>query len=70
MEEPAEIIGGEERNLPINTKTAATNSVAAVFLKKFVAGAEGLEPSNDGTKTRCLTDLATPLHRLLAGYTL
>lgn len=25
-----------------------------------MAGAEGLEPSNDGTKTRCLTDLATP----------
>ena len=25
-----------------------------------MAGAEGLEPSNDGTKTRCLTCLATP----------
>ncbi len=27
-----------------------------------LAGAEGLEPSDDGTKTRCLTNLATPLH--------
>lgn len=25
-----------------------------------MAGVEGLEPSNDGTKTRCLTNLATP----------
>ena len=25
-----------------------------------VIGTEGLEPSNDGTKTRCLTCLATP----------
>lgn len=30
-----------------------------IRLKK-VAGAEGFEPSNDGTKTRCLTNLATP----------
>ena len=28
--------------------------------RKKMAGAEGLEPSNDGTKTRCLTCLATP----------
>ena len=28
--------------------------------RKKMAGAEGLEPSDDGTKTRCLTCLATP----------
>lgn len=29
--------------------------------KEKMAGAEGFEPSNDGTKIRCLTNLATPL---------
>ena len=27
-----------------------------------MAGAGGFEPTNDGTKTRCLASLATPLH--------
>ncbi len=27
-----------------------------------MAGAGGLEPTNDWTKTSCLTDLATPQH--------
>ena len=31
---------------------------------KKMAGVVGLEPTNDGTKTRCLTNLATPQYAL------
>ena len=30
----------------------------------LLAGAAGLEPTHDGVKVRCLTDLATPLYKV------
>ena len=43
-----------------NTTPAWESPVKRRICCIWLAGAEGFEPSDDGTKTRCLTSLATP----------
>jgi hypothetical protein len=48
------------RALEPESSASANSATAAGIDNNIVAGAAGLEPTNDGVKVRCLTDLATP----------
>ena len=50
------------RALEPESSASANSATAAGIDNNIVAGAAGLEPTNDGVKVRCLTALATPQH--------
>jgi hypothetical protein len=54
------------RALEPESSASANSATAADIDNNIMAGAAGLEPTNDGVKVRCLTDLATPQYFLSA----